>query len=290
VLEYVSTNLFDSPAQTLVNTVNTVGVMGKGIANDFRRLYPEMFERYREFCGRGEFAVGQLYLFRTPHKWVLNFPTKKHWRSPSQLEWVEAGLIRFLETYSQYGITSASFPQLGTGNGGLDWELVRPLMEKYLGQARIPIYVHVRARDPKFVPEHVRPADVFHLSRELHTARHDVTFEQFIADLQNLLGGRPRAPSDAGELPSLEVPDSTGVRVIPGEQILDFWQALRSQGALKLSALPESFREKSLALPEKLVDLDYIKRMDFGAERTFGLRYAPRSQSFPPNSIDVHPE
>lgn len=290
MLEYVSTNLFESPAQTLVNTVNTVGVMGKGIANDFRRLYPEMFERYREFCDRGEFAVGQLYLFRTPHKWVLNFPTKKHWRSPSQLEWIEAGLVKFLETYSQYGITSVSFPQLGTGNGGLDWERVRPLMEKHLGQARIPVYVHVRARDPKFVPEHLRPADVFHLSRELNTARNDVTFEQFVNDLRNLLGAQSRAPLDASELPSLEISEATGMRIIPGEQILDFWQALRLTGALKLSALPESFREKSLALPEKLVTLDYIKSMDFGTERTSGLRYAPRSLSVPPPSIDVHPE
>jgi O-acetyl-ADP-ribose deacetylase (regulator of RNase III) len=290
VVEYVSTNLFESPAQTLVNTVNTVGVMGKGIANDFRRLYPEMFEQYREFCHRGEFVVGQLYLFRTPHKWVLNFPTKKHWRNPSQLEWIEAGLLRFLETYSQYGITSVSFPQLGTGNGGLDWERVRPLMERYLGQARIPVYVHLRPCDPKFIPEHLRAADVFQLSQELQTARQDVTFEQFVVDLTGLLGGRVRVPEDVGELASLEVQERSGVRIIPGEQILDFWQALRLQGALKLSALPESFRDEMLALPEKLVRLDYIKRMEFGADHAAGLRYAPRSISAPPTSIDVHSE
>lgn len=99
VLEYVATSLFESPAQTLVNTVNTVGVMGKGIANDFRRLYPDMFERYQAFCAGGKFAVGQLYLYRTPHKWVLNFPTKQHWRSPSRMEWIEAGLQKFLDTF-----------------------------------------------------------------------------------------------------------------------------------------------------------------------------------------------
>lgn len=291
MLEYLSTSLFESPAQTLVNTVNTVGVMGKGIANDFRRLYPDMFARYRAFCTTGQFSVGQLYLYRTSHKWVLNFPTKKHWRSPSQLAWIEQGLVRFLETYSQYGITSAAFPQLGTGNGGLDWNDVRPVMEKYLQQARIPIYVHMRPHEPGFVPEHLHAADVPALSRDLHAARMDISFETFIGDLQRLLDGHLRDAQDAGELPSLEISCSDRTRrVIPGEQLVDLWQALRLQGAIELSALPLGLQDEALALVKKLLTLDYIKPMEFGDDRRPGLRYAPRSTTAAPASIHVRSE
>lgn len=291
VLEYVSSNLFESPAQTLVNTVNTVGVMGKGIANDFRRLYPEMFEKYRAFCEQGQFAVGQLYLYRTPHKWVLNFPTKQHWRNPSRVEWIEAGLKKFLASYSQYGITSVAFPQLGTGNGGLGWDVVRPVMERYLKQARIPVYVHVRPRDPKFVPEHIRPGEVASLSRELQAARADVTFEAFVNDLRDLFQARVGNSEDAMELPSLEVQDTKGRSLIlPGEQVLDFWQSLRLRGALELASLPPALQAFDSLFAEKLVTLDYIKPMTFGQDGRPGLRYAPPSASTAPDSIDVSPE
>jgi len=86
MLSYVTTSLFDSPAQTLVNTVNTVGVMGKGIAAKFKQRYPEMYTRYREVCAAGQLETGKLLLYRTPNKWVLNFPTKRDWRQPSRVE------------------------------------------------------------------------------------------------------------------------------------------------------------------------------------------------------------
>ena len=98
---YVRGNIFESPAETLVNTVNTVGVMGKGIAYEFKRLYPEMFREYRDLCERGSLQIGALYLYRTDHKSVLNFPTKKHWRSPSQPEYIEEGLKTFVRTYRE---------------------------------------------------------------------------------------------------------------------------------------------------------------------------------------------
>jgi O-acetyl-ADP-ribose deacetylase (regulator of RNase III) len=146
----VTANIFESPAQTLVNTVNTVGVMGKGIAADFKRRYPEMFQIYKTFCAKKQFRVGQLYVYRTANKWVLNFPTKQHWRNPSKIEWIEACLKKFVETYTAQGITSISFPQLGCGNGGLSWDEVRPLMERYLEDLPIPVYVHVRREDAEF--------------------------------------------------------------------------------------------------------------------------------------------
>ncbi len=141
----VTMNIFDSPAQTLVNTVNTVGIiLGKGIAAEYKKRYPEMFHRYAEFCANGMLTTGMLYLYRSPNKWVLNFPTKRHWRNPSKVEYIEEGLKKFVATWAEYGITSISFPQLGTGNGGLDWEkAVQPLMERHLKDLPLSIFIHV---------------------------------------------------------------------------------------------------------------------------------------------------
>ena len=145
MINYVSGNLFDSPAQVFVNAVNTVGVMGKGIAKEFKERYPEMFHRYQALCESGEISIGKLWLYKTPDKWILNFPTKKHWRQPSRLEYIEAGLARFVESYSDYGIYSIAFPALGCGHGGLDFDSqVRPLMEKYLSDLPIDIFVYPR--------------------------------------------------------------------------------------------------------------------------------------------------
>src|SRR5438094_656515 len=116
MISYVTGDLFSSPAKVLVNTVNIVGVMGKGIALRFKQTYPEMFKEYQVLCEAGQLQIGSLWVFRTPHKWILNFPTKMHWRKPSAPEYVEAGLRKFVATYAAQGITSIAFPRLGCGN------------------------------------------------------------------------------------------------------------------------------------------------------------------------------
>lgn len=142
MLQFIHSSILDSQAQTVVNTVNTVGVMGKGLAQAFREKYPAMFHTYKQLCDNNQFSVGQLWLWRGANQWVLNFPTKKHWRNPSRLEYIESGLKKFVANYESRGIREISFPRLGCGNGGLNWEDVRPLMEKYLGDLPIPIYIH----------------------------------------------------------------------------------------------------------------------------------------------------
>lgn len=155
MITYVDFSLFDSPAKVLVNTVNTVGVMGKGIAKEFKGIYPEMFTQYQELCERGMLDVGDFWVYKTPHKWVLNFPTKKHWRRPSKPEYLEAGLKKFAQVYQDARITSISFPQLGCGNGELDWKTQsKPLMEKYLKGLPIEIFIHVVYSGAGFKPEH----------------------------------------------------------------------------------------------------------------------------------------
>lgn len=140
----MSGNIFGSPAKTLVNPVNTVGVMGKGLAKEFKKRYPEMFKEYQLYCKQGSLDIGKLWLYKTDHKWILNFPTKKSWRSPSKIEYIEAGLSKLTLTYAEKGITSIAFPLLGCGNGGLDWETgVQPLFKKYLNKLPMDIYVHL---------------------------------------------------------------------------------------------------------------------------------------------------
>jgi len=150
MITYVNGNLFDSEAQVLVNAVNTVGVMGKGIAKAFKDRYPEMFRQYRDLCKQERFDVGMLWIYKSPDKWILNFPTKKHWRSKSKLEYVESGLQKFVEIYESENIESVAFPQLGCGLGGLNWETeVQPLMENYLSDLPTDIYIHIYKPDKK---------------------------------------------------------------------------------------------------------------------------------------------
>lgn len=144
MITYVKMNIFESPAQVIVNTVNTVGVMGKGIAKQYKTFYPEMFKEYQKFCEAKLLEVGKLWIYKTENKWILNFPTKKHWRNPSKIEYIEEGLQKFVDTYKEKGIRSISFPPLGCGNGGLNWENeVKPLMEKYLKDIDIDVFIHV---------------------------------------------------------------------------------------------------------------------------------------------------
>ncbi len=144
MITYLTNDLFESYAQVLVNAVNTVGVMGKGIALEFKRKYPEMFKEYQALCKSGVFDIGQLWLYKSPEKWILNFPTKRDWRDPSKIEYIEAGLKRFVEMYEEEDITSISFPRLGSGLGGLNWENeVQPLMEKYLSPLPLEVIIHI---------------------------------------------------------------------------------------------------------------------------------------------------
>ena len=185
MITYVHGSIFESPASVLVNTVNTVGVMGRGIAADFKRLYPEMFRRYQQLCEEGKLRIGTLWLYRTEHKSVLNFPTKTDWRRPSKPEYVEEGLRTFLQTYEKAAINSIAFPALGCGNGGLDFEKqVRPLMERYLSRVAASVFIYPHQGSMQ-VPEHIRPAE---MGDWLRSAPEDLSFVEVWEDLRKLLG------------------------------------------------------------------------------------------------------
>jgi O-acetyl-ADP-ribose deacetylase (regulator of RNase III) len=288
MLSYVKTTLFESPAQTLVNTVNTVGVMGKGVAAEFKRRYPEMFKKYREFCRSGELDIGKLWLYRTPNKWVLNFPTKKHWRDPSKLEYVEAGLKKFVASYTDQGVTSISFPLLGCGNGGLPWPQVQSLMERYLKQPAIPVYVHVTAMPKEFVPEHLS----VEARAQASSTRQSISFARFWRDLHSLIGvvqgselalGAEADEEPAVESIPLELRRGHPVEV-PRVVLEDLWNGLRLRGGLRLEELPGGLREYADCLEEMLLRLEYIEPLRFAAgpranaRAVRGLRFAPKAE------------
>ena len=137
-------NMFESNCSTIVNTVNCVGVMGKGIALEFKKRYPAMYNDYVEKCNAGQIKPGTPFVYQNSDgKKILNFPTKDHWRSPSRLSYVIDGLDWFIENYEIYGINSIAFPPLGCGNGGLTWDIVGPIM--YSKLCNLPINIEVYA-------------------------------------------------------------------------------------------------------------------------------------------------
>ena len=136
-------NIFESNCSTIVNTINCVGVMGKGIALEFKKRYPDMFIDYVQKCDKGEIKPGEPYVFQNGEIKILNFPTKEHWRSPSRLSYVENGLNWFMENYKKYDIDDIAFPPLGCGNGGLSWDIVGPIMYQKL--KNLPINIEIYA-------------------------------------------------------------------------------------------------------------------------------------------------
>lgn len=154
-------NLLDSDSQAIVNTVNTVGVMGKGIALLFKKAYPENFKNYRKECLKKNVKVGRMLEFKVGNDdtsdlfnqtmdsnksehpmWIINFPTKQHWRSPSNLQWIEQGLNDLKRVIDEHNIQSIALPQLGCGNGGLDWKDVEPKIQKAFADSDVRVIVY----------------------------------------------------------------------------------------------------------------------------------------------------
>ena len=287
MIAYVHGSLFESPAKVLVNTVNTAGVMGKGIAKTFRQVYPEMFEQYQRFCENGQFDIGKLFLYKTPHKWVLNFPTKKNWRQPSESEYIVRGLEKFVDTYAVKGITSVAFPELGCGNGGLDWEgVVRPLMERYLGKLPIDVFIYLYD-DRRHTPEHMASSS---MARWLRGEPQALPFDEVWRDLtaalrrkvtlHSLNGGESfiahavthgqaglvisgvrldSAVRDSSAAEDQEVrtlgPDEV---LIPKSCLADLWQNIRSYGFCTVGVMPPSLAGLADHIMAALATLAYL--------------------------------
>lgn len=137
MIRYVQGNLLEAPADALVNAVNTVGVMGKGIALMFKLRFEENYWRYVAACKAGQVRTGQMFVTEVNElmgpRWIVNFPTKQHWRAPSRMEWIVDGLRDLRRFIVDNHVGSIALPALGAGNGGLDWPAVREQIEQALG-------------------------------------------------------------------------------------------------------------------------------------------------------------
>lgn len=140
-IEYKIGDMFEEPTEAIVNTVNCVGVMGKGVALEFKRRWPDNFKAYKRLCDDVKLSPGRMFVFDSKdfldqgnHRYLINFPTKQHWRSRSKIEYVKDGLVDFIKQVREIGIKSVAVPPLGCGNGGLDWADVRPLIEEAVAQ------------------------------------------------------------------------------------------------------------------------------------------------------------
>jgi O-acetyl-ADP-ribose deacetylase (regulator of RNase III) len=133
MFELTRGNLLEADVEAVVNTVNTEGIMGKGIALQFRKAYPENYEAYRRACKTGEVQPGRMFVFDrhtfTLPRYIINFPTKHHWKGKSRIEYIESGLKALIEEVRQRNIHSIAIPPLGCGLGGLEWDKVRPMIE-----------------------------------------------------------------------------------------------------------------------------------------------------------------
>lgn len=136
MIEYTQGDILKCEAEALVNTVNCVGVMGRGIALQFKRMFPENFKAYAAACKRDEVQPGRMFVFDTgqltPPRYIINFPTKRHWRGKSRMEDIESGLVALVDVIRERDIRTIAIPPLGSGLGGLDWAQVRPRIEAAL--------------------------------------------------------------------------------------------------------------------------------------------------------------
>jgi len=303
MITYVVGDLMQSPAKVLVNTVNTVGVMGKGIAKDFKKVYPEMFKKYQDLCEKKMFNVGQLWLYKTPHKWILNFPTKKHWRQPSKTEYIEAGLEKFVKTYAEKRITSIAFPMLGCGNGELAWEIqVKPLMEKYLKNLPIEIFIYLYRKDP-FVPEH---RNFKAIKKWLRNEPRSLAFTEVWDDIQYLLERK----SDFNTLDNKEIFKSKiistpekGVIIqkkdeqvfLPEEDLLSMWQNIRDFGFCMPRTAPAELEHNLRYIVSIFSNLDYFKPVllynEYGKvdTRSIGLQFTAPTKKSDGNNLFAPP-
>lgn len=147
MIKFITGNLFESDADAFVNTVNTEGVMGKGIALQFKKQYPNNYKEYRAKCKKGDFTIGDLLFFEeanfaTGSKWIINFPTKTTWRKPSEYSYIDNGLDTLVKEIGKYTINSIAIPPLGSGNGGLDWQIVKQKIIQKLAPLDLDITVY----------------------------------------------------------------------------------------------------------------------------------------------------
>lgn len=147
MFEYKTGNILQEQTDAIINTVNCVGIMGRGIALQFKQMYPENFKAYKQACDKGEVEPGKMFIYNSGllfnPKYIINFPTKRHWKGKSRIQDIKSGLVALKDDIINYKIKSIAIPPLGCGLGGLNWDEIKPIIEQVLGDlqdVKIVIY------------------------------------------------------------------------------------------------------------------------------------------------------
>jgi len=289
MITYVNGNLFESPAKVLVNTVNTDGAMGKGLAKNFKTIYPEMFKEYQHFCEKKLFTIGKLWLYKTPNKWILNFPTKTTWRQPSKIEYIEKGLEKFVDTYIEKEISSIAFPPLGCGNGGLDWDSqVRPIMEKYLCKLPIDIFVYLKFNSNS-TPEHF---DIKKTVEWLRSEPDSLSFFDVWNDLNEVINNTHSLSTFNNSNFFVNVQNDDGIKItidnndviVPIDKLTELWEQIRTYGFSTKKIMPRGLEELSEYLIILLSQLPYCRLIKISDDykllknrNNYGIQWLPPS-------------
>lgn len=285
MITYVHGDIFYSPARVLVNPVNTVGAMGSGTAYDFKRFFPDMYEQYRDLCQRDEFSVGQLMLYRTPHKWILNFPTKRHFRANASLEHIEDGLKKFVRIYAEQDITSVSFPALGIGEEGLTWEEVKPVMESYLEPLPMSVYVHIHTEKTADERRSTRAMKNW-LNGRPDTVSFDAFWKEMLTIIRNGLDRKSHIPFELSATKakgrqrlSLKITSKRGESIfLPETQLRDLWQYVTRAGYILPQNLPAGLDEHASSILILLSQLSMLRPIQLERQNGdvyTGLQFIP---------------
>ncbi len=275
MITYIKGDIFSSPSKIIVNTVNTVGVMGKGIALEFKNRYPDMFQKYKALCDDKKLDIGKLVLWKKSSKWVLLFPTKRHWRNPSKMEYIEQGLKKFAENWDKLGANSISFPRLGCGNGGLNWEEVRPLMEKYLSPLPLQILIYVdNYNDP--LPEHDNISEIEKwLSGEMGLTG----YEKFRVQVKNCIAHNKEINLSSGKY---SLKEENGLiyineNCIEEQIICNFWNWVKDVGVVTLKIIPAEFHNIADVMLNIMHKLNYISEIVVSDD---GVNFSSKSNGY----------
>lgn len=241
-------NLFTSQAQALVNTVNTVGVMGAGVALEFRLRYPDMNEKYVELCKQKQIQIGKLWIYKAADRWIINFPTKEDWKDDSKIEYLEKGLQKFVDTYKEKGITSVAFPVLGSRHGNIPENESIKVMESYLSRIDIPVEIY------RYYPD--LPDDLYEslknkfLSMSIEEIKEKAQIQkQYAEKLLKILGY-----DKIKNISSLTSVEGIGIRTL--EKVFDYLF-----NRVKETKLDEN-KEKLLALAKKHLKPETLKSFE----------------------------
>lgn len=253
---YIKGDLFSSNADYLVNAVNTVGVMGKGIAKSFKEKYPATNDTYVSVCQNHNFDIGHLIVTREKGKGIILFPTKKHWRNPSKLEYIEAGLRKLCDLSFVLNGNAMAFPKLGCGNGGLNWKDVQPLMERYLKYIPMISYVYTDSSDA-LIPRQVIINDL----QKWDIESRDLCGYDELKYLLNINKDEANSKLDDAEF---------------DVKMSGLWTWIRQNGSFEISDLPGEYMEESDYLVDKLNENGFLYPIELslcGREDTYHPGY-----------------